>query len=85
MSNEYKESRRQSRELPELKMRFYKFMNSILYLKIQLVAKESKAKENDNKVFRFLFVLFIHGRRMAQFFHFKTRFSCINKCRNVFS
>ena len=38
-------------------MRLHRFINSLLYLVIQLVAKENKAKENNAWIRRF-FVLF---------------------------
>ena len=46
------------------------FINSLLYLVFQLVAKESKAKEN-NAGIRYLFVLFLEKRYMSQVIHFK--------------
>ena len=50
-------------------MRSHRFIFSLLYLIIQRVAKESKAKEY-NGVFTFFFVLFIDGRHIAQVIHF---------------
>ena len=50
-------------------MRSHRFINSLLYLVIQLVAKESKAKEN-NAVIRRFFVLFLDKRFISQVFHF---------------
>ena len=51
-------------------MRSHRFINSPLYLKIQLVTKESKAKEN-NAGIRCLFVLFLDKRYISQVIHFK--------------
>ena len=51
-------------------MRSHKFINILLCLVIQLVAKESKAKENKARVRR-LFVLFIDKRYISQVIHFK--------------
>ena len=51
-------------------MRSHKFINSLLCLVIQLMAKESKAKEN-NAGIRRLFVLFIDKRHISQVIHFK--------------
>ena len=50
-------------------MRSHRFINSLLYLVIQLVAKESKAKEN-NAGIRCLFVLFLEKRYISQVIHF---------------
>ena len=50
-------------------MRSHRFINSILYFVIQLVAKESKAKEN-NRGIRCFFVLFIDKRYITQVIHF---------------
>ena len=51
-------------------MRSHRFINSLFCLVIQLVAKESKAKEN-NAGIRRLFVLFIDKRFISQVIHFK--------------
>ena len=51
-------------------MRSHRFINSLLYLVIQLVAKESQAKE-ENAGIRCLFVLFIDKRYISQVIHFK--------------
>ena len=55
---------------PSKKMRSHRFINSLLYLVIQLVAKESKAKEN-NWGISHSFVLFIDKRYISQVIHFK--------------
>ena len=52
-------------------MRSHRFINSLLYLVIQLVTKESKAKENNARI-RCLFVLFIDKRYISQVIHFKS-------------
>ena len=46
-------------------MRSYRFINSLFYLVIQLVAKESRAKENNGGI-RHFFVLFIDKRYISQ-------------------
>ena len=51
-------------------MRSHKFINSLLHLTIQLVAKESKANEN-NRGIRCFFVLSIDKRYTSQVIHFK--------------
>ena len=51
-------------------MRSHRFINSLFYLVIQLVAKESNAKEN-NVGTRCLFVLFLDKRYVSQVIHFK--------------
>ena len=51
-------------------MRSHKFINSLLYLIIQLVAKESRANENNGGI-RCFFVLFIDKRNISQVIHFK--------------
>ena len=51
-------------------MRSHRFINSLLYLVIQLEAKESKAKE-DNAWIRCFFVLFLDKRYISQVIHFK--------------
>ena len=51
-------------------MRSHKFINSLLYLVIQLVAKESNAKENSAGIVC-LFVLFLDKRYICQVIHFK--------------
>ena len=56
-------------------MRSHKFMYSLLYLIIQLVAKESKAKE-DNARIGCLSVLFLEKRNTSQVIHFKVLVSC---------
>ena len=55
-------------------MRSHRFINSPLYLIIQLVAKESRAEEN-NEGIRCFFVLFIDKRYISQVIHFKLIFS----------
>ena len=54
-------------------MRSHKFINSLLYLIIQLVAKESRANENNGGI-RCFFVLFIDKRYISQVIHFNTGF-----------
>ena len=54
-------------------MRSHRFINSILYFVIQLVAKESKAKKN-NRGIRCFLVLFIDKRYITQVIHFKEHF-----------
>ena len=51
-------------------MRSHRLINSLLYLVIQLVAKKSKAKEN-NAGIRHLFVLILEKRYISQVIHFK--------------
>ena len=58
-------------------MRSHRFINSLLYLIIQLVAKESKAKEN-NAGIKCLFVLFLEKRYMSQVIHFKRKYRHIS-------
>ena len=48
-------------------MRSHEFINTLLYLIIQLVAKESRAYENNG----WGFVLFIDKRYLSQVIHFK--------------
>ena len=50
-------------------MRSHRFINNLLYLIIQLVAKESNAKEN-NRGIRCFFVLFIDKHYISQVIHF---------------
>ena len=50
-------------------MRSHRFINSLLYLVIQLVVKESNAKENNARI-RCLFVLFLEKRYITQAIHF---------------
>ena len=50
-------------------MRSHRVVDGLLYLVIQLVAKESKAKEN-NAGIRCLFVLFLEKRYISQVIHF---------------
>ena len=45
-------------------MRSHRFINSLLYFVIQLVAKESKVKENNAGIRRF-FVLFLDKRDVS--------------------
>ena len=52
-------------------MRSHRFINSLLYLVIQLVAKESNAK-GSNAGIRRLFVLFLDKRYISQVIHFNT-------------
>ena len=49
-------------------MRSHRFINSLLYLIIQLVAKESRANENNGGI-RCLFVLSIDKRYVSQVIH----------------
>ena len=51
-------------------MRSHRFINSLLYLVIQLVAKESKAKENNAGIMSFV-VLFLDKSYISQVIHFK--------------
>ena len=51
-------------------MRSHKFINSLLYLIIQLVAKESIANKNNGGI-RCFFVLFIDKRYISHVIHFK--------------
>ena len=55
-------------------MRSHRFINSLLYLVIQLVANESKAKEN-NAGIRSFFVLFLDKRYISQVIHFNRAFT----------
>ena len=50
-------------------MRSHKFINSLLYLEVQLMAKESNAKKHWG--IRCFFVLFIDNRYMSQVIHIK--------------
>ena len=52
-----------------LKMRSHRFINSLLCLVIQLVGKESNAKENNAGIRRF-FVLFLEKRYISHVIHF---------------
>ena len=52
-----------------LKIRSHRFINSLWYLVIQLVAKEYKAKENNAAIRRF-FVLFLDKRYISWVIHF---------------
>ena len=65
-------------------MRSHRFMNSLLYLVIQLVAKENKAKENNAGVGRF-FVLSMDKRCISQVFHFKGSTKTSSLCHRLFS
>ena len=56
-------------------MRSHRFINSLLYLVIQLVAKESKAKENVG--IGCFFLLFLDKRYISQDIHFKAGFTYI--------
>ena len=51
-------------------MRSHKFINSLLYLITLLVAKESRANENNGGI-RCFFVLFIDKLHISQVIHFK--------------
>ena len=53
-------------------MRSHKFINSLLYLIILLVAKESRANENSGGI-RCFFVLFIDKPYISQVIHFNNR------------
>ena len=50
-------------------MRSHRFKDSLLYLVIQLVVKESNAKENNAGIRRF-FALFLDKRYISQVIHF---------------
>ena len=50
-------------------MRSQRFINSLLYLIIQLVAKESRDNENNPEI-RCFFALFVHKRYISQVIHF---------------
>ena len=52
-------------------MRSHRFINSLLYLVIQLVEKESKVNEN-NAGIRHFFVLFLGKRYISQVIHFNS-------------
>ena len=51
-------------------MRSHKFINSLLYLIIQLVATESRANEKNGRIQCF-FAPFIDKRYISQVIHFK--------------
>ena len=51
-------------------MRSHKFINSLLYLIIPLVAKESRANENNGGI-KCFFALFIDKRYIFQVIHLK--------------
>ena len=51
-------------------MRSHKFINSLLYLIIQLLANESRANGNNGGI-RCFFVLFIDKRYISHVIHFK--------------
>ena len=51
-------------------MRSHRFINSLLYLVIMLVAKECKTKEKNAEIGRF-FILFIDKRYISQVIHFE--------------
>ena len=50
-------------------MRSHRFINSLLYLVIQLMAKESNAKENNARI-SCLLVLLLEKHYMSQVIHF---------------
>ena len=52
-------------------MRSHKFINSLLYLIIPLVAEESRANENNGGI-KCFFVLFIDKCYISQVIHFKS-------------
>ena len=54
------------------KMRSHKFINSLLYLIIPLVAKESRANENNGGI-KCFFALFIDKRYIFQVIHFNSK------------
>ena len=60
-------------------MRSHKFINSLLYLVIQLVAKESNANEN-NAGIRRLFVLFLGKHYISQVIHFELLSTLLRNC-----
>ena len=60
-------------------MRSHKFINSLLYLIILLVAKESRANENNGGI-RCFFVLFIDKPYISQDIHFKSPSLLYNRC-----
>ena len=53
-------------------MRSHRFIDSLLYLVIQLVAKESNAKENNAGIRRF-YLLFLDKHFLSQVIHFKDK------------
>ena len=53
-------------------MRSHRFINSLLYLVIQPMAKESQAKEDNAGIKRF-FVLFLEKCNISQVIHFNVR------------
>ena len=55
-------------------MRSHKFINSLLLLMIRLVAKESRANENNCGI-KCSFVLFIDKRHISQVIHFNVQHS----------
>ena len=54
-------------------MRSHRIINSLLYFVIQLVAKESKAKENNERITHFS-VLFIDKCYISQVIHFNMKY-----------
>ena len=51
-------------------MRSHRFINSLLYLIIQCVAKESRANENNGGI-RYFLVLFTDKNYISQVIHFE--------------
>ena len=63
-------------------MRLHRFINSLLYLEIQLAAKESKAKENNAGIWC-LFVLILEKRNISQVIHFNIPKNVKNELKNT--
>ena len=58
-------------------MRSHKFINSLLYLIIQLLAKERRTNGNNGGI-RCFFVLFTDKRLISQFIHFKVMLAVVH-------
>ena len=58
-------------------MRSHKFINSLLYLIIQLMANASRANENNEEI-RCFFVLFIDKRYISKVIHFNCKWLDFN-------
>ena len=63
-------------------MRSHQFINSLLYLIILLVAKESRANENNGGI-RCFFVLFIDKPYISQVIHFNVKLRCTVMCSSL--
>ena len=63
-------------------MRSHKFINSLLLLMIRLVAKESRANENNCGI-KCSFVLFIDKRHISQVIHFKDSITLSHYCSKL--